>query len=265
LWIVLFLGLLAASVRSLAHLESELARSTVERAQAEALADAGVFWTVHQLCDRELAKQIAVDGTKRSITLEGEPVDIFVEDEDGKININAAGEEQLTSLFAAAGLPQEKIAGAIQFVIGKRTRSSGDGSPPLFRSLDELRLIPGVDDSMFGFLEQAVTVYSQQTSVQVVTATRNALLSLPQMNAERVNAILSARATHPIMASDLSNLEGTGAGLPEKRTFTVRSVAHVGSGRFGRCAVIRLTGSSDRPYGILAWRASSQDPYSNRE
>ena len=54
LWIVLFLGLLAASVRSLAHLESELARSTVERAQAEALADAGVFWTVHQLCDREL-------------------------------------------------------------------------------------------------------------------------------------------------------------------------------------------------------------------
>ncbi|MCH9050832.1 MAG: general secretion pathway protein GspK, partial [Proteobacteria bacterium] len=117
LWGLVLLAVIAAAFTTETRTEVTLARNHLENAKAKALADAGVHAAMLGLHRREVERRWRADGTVYSITLglrhaeaapaaqagEGE-VSIVIEDEAGKIDLNAAPDELIHGLLVAVGL-----------------------------------------------------------------------------------------------------------------------------------------------------------------
>ena len=69
--------------------------------------------------------------------------DISIEDESGKVNINAASLPLLKGLFVEYGVPDDKAAAIAAAIIMVRTAN-------IFRSADSLHGVEGVTDELFG-------------------------------------------------------------------------------------------------------------------
>lgn len=74
-------------------------------------------------------------------------------------------------------------------------RSLGEGYPPNrgFRTIDELRLVPGINDELFALLAPQITIYGMK-AINPNTATREVLMALDSgMTAEAVEAAIRKR------------------------------------------------------------------------
>lgn len=265
LWITALLGFFVLSMISLLRSETVIAYAGLDEAQAEAWANAAVFLTIHDLCDIHLARNIPVDGSSKAVHITNQDITVSVQDENGKIDINFAPLELLKSLLKNAGIEDNngvEIATAInkkRETTFKTAADSGDdfssAVPKLpFRSIDELKSISGITDELFKRLQPALTVYSQQSTLFVPTAPKEALLSLPEMEADNIRAVLTARQQRPITMSDISLIQGSSSQENlAGRAFAIIATTHVNNAAFSRRAVVRITGDSHRPYGILDW------------
>ena len=107
LWITGLLAVMAASFASSTRTETRLAHNQQENAKAEALADAGVHRAVYGLLDADPATAWRAGGSAYAFSLGEGDVQVWVEDEDGKIDLNAGPLQLMTGLFVALGLADE--------------------------------------------------------------------------------------------------------------------------------------------------------------
>jgi general secretion pathway protein K len=213
--------------------------------------------------------QIPVDGQTVQFTIGNEPVTVSVQDELGKLDINFAPRDLLESLFAAAGLTANDSDAVARAIDSKRNAAftrvadqltAGTGGTPAFpfRSVEELKSIPGITDDLFDRLRLALTVYSQQPMVQTATAPPIVLQALPGIDARKIDDIIAARRDHPVTAGSLGFTEGaSGQGAAAGRSFTIRTRAQAGAAIFVRRAVVLITGDAHHPYQILEWQADN--------
>ena len=266
LWLVGLLGVLALSILSLVKTDKVIAHNVREEAQAEGLADAGVYLTIHQLCDVHLLKEVPIDGQPRTVSIAGQDVEITVQDELGKIDLNFAPSDILKSLFISAGLDEVKSQTIVQNIEARRAASLASANEAFpsdspksnrslpFRTIDELKSIPGITDAIFQRIQPALTVYSLQPTVQTATAPKEVLLALPHMEQKTIDSIMLKRQEHAITASDIGMTETvSGQDATSGRSFTILSKAHSGQGSSQRKAVVLITGNAKSPYGILDW------------
>jgi general secretion pathway protein K len=275
LWLVALIGILALGVSLLAKSDRLSAQAAADSARAEGLADAGVFLTVHQLCDRRTVNQVPIDGQEKTLTIDGQRVTAAVQDEFGKIDINFAPDNLLESLFVSAGLSGDESKAITDSIDANRNAASQqiadaleinpiDQTQPIsltfpFRTLEELKSIPGISDEIFQQVRPALTVYSQQPNVQTSTAPPAVLRALPGMDAGKIQQILSARQNNPVTAGSAA-LTQTAPTTISGRVFTILSKAQSGTAVFPRRAVVLITGDIHRPYKILEWTMDdSQD------
>ena len=101
------LAVMAASFASSTRTEARLAHNHEQSAKAEALADAGVHRAVFKLLDFNPDTAWRADGTVHAFSLGEGDVQVWIEDEDGKIDLNGASLPLLTGLLIAQGLPEE--------------------------------------------------------------------------------------------------------------------------------------------------------------
>jgi general secretion pathway protein K len=276
LWITGLLAMMAASFASSTRTEARLAHNHEEAAKAEALADAGVHRAVFGLLDLDPETAWRAGEGVYALSLGEGDVQVRIEDEDGKIDLNSAPLPLLTGLFVALGLP----AGDAQLIadrigdfrdedsepepLGAEDDAySGAGLPQgaadrPFATESELLRVLGMTQSLYEQVRPYVTVYSGAEGIDPTRAPRPVLEALPGITSPVVEALLTAGPEidpfsliedQPLLA-DLENYIVPTRDL----VFTIRALGRTsGGGRFLRQAVIELDASGDRPFLVYAW------------
>jgi general secretion pathway protein K len=274
LWGVALLSVIATSLLAAGNASYRLARNAVELSQSEAVADAGINRAILALLDPRPDKRWRVDGTSQSFAFSGIPIRLAIQDELGRIDLNYADGSLLAALFRSVGLgalsanslvdkildwrdpnPSHRLNGAKQ----NDYRESGYLYQPRsgpFQSVDELKLVMGVNPELFKRVEPALTVYSGHQFFDPQVAPREVLIVLPAMNTETVGALVAARSGMQPDAGSTTGVLAPPTAAPG-RAFMVRAEVQKPDVVRVREAVVRLTGDLAQPYWVLSWKTKS--------
>jgi general secretion pathway protein K len=282
LWVLALLSVIAAGLVSQTHAELQIARNMKETAQARALAEGGVFLAIPHLLDPSLETKWQPDGQERIVEYGGGTIRIALQDEAGRIDLNAAPDELLAGLFAVLGVGSEETTRLVDAIAD--WKDSGDlhrlngakrddyrraGLPWVprngpFEAVEELRLVLGMTPALYARALPLVTIYSQNARVNPATASAEVLQALPGARPAEIARFVQARdraeaeraQTGRVLAPlpPMTGLEQFLAPGPS-RVVTIRSEGQTpGGGLFVREAVVDMTGKADNPYVFLAWR-----------
>jgi general secretion pathway protein K len=276
LWITGLLAIMAASFASSTRTETRLAHNQEENAKAEALADAGVHRAVFGLLDPDPETAWRAGDSAHAFSLGEGDVQVWVEDEDGKIDLNGAPVQLMAGLFLALGLPEEDARRMADRIGDFRDEDSE--SEPLgaedeayfaagvlqgaadrpFANESELLRVLGMTQSLYERVRPYVTVYSGSEGVDLTRAPRPVLEALPGITPPVVEALLAAgREVDPFNLIEDQQLlaEFENYIVPSRDlVFTIRALGRTsGGGRFVRQAVVELDPSREQPFLIYAW------------
>jgi general secretion pathway protein K len=263
LWVLSLLSMIAAAAISTSRLFATLERSAVRGAEMDAIVEAGLSRGVLGIIDKRPEQRWRVDGLPQKYTFNGAQLQISVQDELGKFDLNAVDEQQIKSIFASVGIDSDTADTLASRVVAWRSPESGSESEDSlrrprhapFQSIDEVKLVEGIGQELFAKIEPAITVHSRRPTIDPEIAPRAALLALPGVDPDRVDEIIEARIKGDADA-DLDSRPGVlDVNVPlSGRVFTI-TVEAVGEGaRARRTAVVLITTDPKRPYLVLDWR-----------
>lgn len=253
------LGIIAATFLRETRIETRIARNLLDSASAEALADAGVERAKLGLLDPDDETAWRADGTLYEFSLGEGRIQVRLQSEAGKVDLNRAPDEILLALFEVAGL---SAADAVRFVDAvadfrdpdREQRPSGAEDPDYaaagfahgakdapFGTIDELQQVLGMTRELYDRLAPNVTVYSGRridptVAPPMVLQVVRQLDQLPEANSDE------------------------DVGTPSRlRTVTVFVKATTAGGAvFNRTAVIQRSEDAVVPFQVLEWRQSWQ-------
>jgi len=201
LWVLSLLILMAGSFALSMRRETAIIANIKNSARALAVAESGIAIAGQMLTLPDKNLQWRTDGSVYSIATEGAEIRVRLLAENGKIDINKANEALLTALFANApvvsGNPAVNLASAIldwrdkddlirlNGAESKEYLEAGLKHTPRnkpFESLDELRLVLGINNDVFAWLAPLVTIYSGQAQVNLANASAEVLYALPDLD-----------------------------------------------------------------------------------
>jgi len=274
LWCVALLALIAGVVLSSGVASRRSSHVAVERAEADALAEAGINDAILALLAPQPGNQRRVDGAPYALNFAGAEVTVSIQDENGKIDLNHADGALLAGLFTSAGVAadeaaalSDRIQGWREAGAGKRLNGAiaedyraagyeyGPRNAP-FQSVDELKLVMGMSPELFRKVAPALTVYSHRGSVNRQTAPREVLLALGVTNGAGVDQIIASRGVAAGAAGGglIGGILAPSIALTDW-AFAIRAKVTMPSGNVhGRESVVRITNDPQRPYWILTWR-----------
>jgi general secretion pathway protein K len=261
LWGLILLALIAASFMRETRVDAVLARNVVENAKAEALAQAGVERAILSLLDPDPATAWRVDGRSYRFALGEGTIDVRIQDEGGKIDVNHAAPDMLTALFQAAGADSEAAIGLTDAVLdyvdqdGDRrpagaedpeyaaAGSKGGAKDAPFERKEELMNVLGMTRAVYDAIAADLTVYSDQSDINPLTASERVLRLIPNLTGPQIDQIVAARQGHGPEE------------LPRVDVVTIIASGRTsGGGHFVREAVARRSDQPDRPFLFLDWR-----------
>jgi general secretion pathway protein K len=192
LWMLVLLAFLATSYSASTRTGAFLTRNLEEGARAEALADAGIHRALWELLRFDAEAPLRTDGTVYEWAFAGGVVRFSMRDEAGKVDINAASEELLESLFAAAGLDAPSARALAEAVAAFHDGGeAASGSPfqqhGVFRAVDDVQQVPGMSAAVFARIRPLITVYTGMMEPNVALAppaVRAAMAAFPADAAE---------------------------------------------------------------------------------
>lgn len=204
LWVLVLLSLIALNISATSRLELKLAANLVEAAQRRHANDAAVNFALWSLLQPGTAGWLG-DGSRRSLSLEDYQIDVSLQDEHGKIDLNEGNPQLLQGLFLSVGLPQEVAVALADAILDWRDsdelrrlhgaeaeeyRAAGLVEPGnrLFENLEELRLVLGMTPALYEQVAPLLTLYSRQAQVNPLVAPQQVLLAVPgvsEANAQR--------------------------------------------------------------------------------
>ena len=302
LLVLLILALISVMVLSWAQewrTELLLAANFREARQCRRLAEGGVYYALGKLMETKILETsvntpsgsneaaallaAAWKGSQEShqIKVPGGTVQVRVEDEGGKLNINQASEENLTTLFTVLEFPLEQVRTMVDSVLDWRTggdqpRPYGAKSsyylgldPPYvarngpLEAVEELGWVRGFENSpMLPRLSEWLTVTPGGQGLNINTAPREVLLSRGFSPEVAQNIIMTRRLQPFRNFQDIAQL-----GVPAQpdqsqqitfRTspfFTIKSTGMVNKkgGRQTVKAIVRIDLSLQSSWQILSW------------
>jgi general secretion pathway protein K len=300
LLVLLVLALISVLVLSWAQewrTELRLAANFREASQCHRLAEAGVYYALGKLLEaksietsafnlnsQEAAAQLAAawrgDRTLHQLKLPGGLVELRLEDEGGKINLNQVNEGTMATLFSSIGFPQAQIPVMVDSIQDWRTRgdqprANGAKSayylglePPYvarngpFEVVEELSWVRGFEGSpLIPRLGEWLTVQPTQ-GINLNTAPLEVLTAIG-MPPDTVQTIIAARQREPFKNyQDLSMLAlNAMPGQFQQLTFqaspffTIKSTGMVNKrgGHQKIKAIVRLDLSMQSSWEILSW------------
>ncbi len=281
LWMLALLSVIAGNLVFSSRTEVLMAGNLASLAQAEALADAGVYKAIHELARPPTDPQRwKGDGLTRLWKFQGTELRVKILDESGKVDLNAAPAVLLKGLFRALDVAESdadaladavtdwrdaddlrSLHGAEKADYAAAGRHYGPANAP-FETIDELRQVLGMSDDLFRKLELLVTVHSRQPGINAAVAPREVLLALPGATPEQVDIFLEQRRIlleQGLAAPAVPGVQGLSAGAIVS-VFSIQVEAVLSDNvRFFREAVVRLTGNLKEPLAVLDWRAPTEN------
>jgi general secretion pathway protein K len=280
IWVLALLAVLIIGFSGDARTELLVARNHYESANARGIADAGVSLAIFGILDPAPEAQWPADGRLREVSYADGTIRIRIQDEGGKIDLNAAAPELLAGLLSSAGGLSPGDAGGLAQAIDQYRQAQQQADAPTarrgtlrtmvrrqanaFRVIEDLRLVAGVTREIYDRIAPFVTVYSGVGDIDPLTAPPEVLRSLRGVNAGEVEAFLAARAQQGPIPGQLPPLSGPVGGSLAHRVLqnaTILSEGKTANGTtFTRAAVVSLSADPTAPYSILSWRQARREP-----
>jgi general secretion pathway protein K len=227
LWVLSLLTIMAGSFALSMRREAAIVAGLKANAQASAIAESGLAIAQMMLLNPDQAKRWRADGSVYQIDYTasnthaiGSKVRIRLLSEAGKIDINAADPKLLAGLLRQLPIDENttqrnsaeeraaQLAGAIidwrdendeVHVNGaekKQYQDAGLKYQPRnkpFQTIEELRLLLGMDEATYRWLEPLVTVYSGQPKVNLQQASKDVLQRMPDIDTGLLDDYVAAR------------------------------------------------------------------------
>lgn len=275
--VLLIIAVIAAGLVSLSLASRRISHAERLRFEAAAIAEAAISRAIAGLLDPRVEHRWRVDDVPQAFEFEGTKISVRIQDELGRIDLNATDGDTLARLLSLTGglAPDDAAAladkimdwreaddlrrlnGATKtdYVIAGRNYVPRQGP---FQSVDEVKLVLGMDEALFEKIAPALTVYSLRTGVDPQVAPRAVLLALPGQDETRADETLRARAAGIKPAVGPSVYARPGVIDPSidlgGRSFTIAvAFDYKGVKRTGS-ATVMLTGDPRRPFLARAWQ-----------
>ena len=283
LWSTALLAVIAGSFAFGMRLETSLTNNLIARAQGEALADAGIQRGILALLEPDTALRWKADGSVHEVPFGAGTLRISIRAENGKIDLNRAPDELIRGLFRTIDDDADtaELSDAVldwrdrdsetrpngaeddEYTAAGRAYGARDGA---FLSVGELSQVRGLDADVVRHLSEFVTVYSGRPRLDPLTASREALLAIPDIDEESVDRFLEEREVRAQEGLPFTPIEQLASGrrylaTTKATVYTVEAEGRTTDGVVvNRTAVVRVSRSRKRPYLILSWsRGSSID------
>jgi general secretion pathway protein K len=249
LWGVAILSVIAAAMLTASLTNAYVGRNMWNATRGATLDEAAINRTLLALMDSRPGRQPRVDGTGRTIAFDGAPVRIWIQDESGRINLNFADKDTLRSLFQSAGIARDAAAALADRIVAARGQAvAGIVTAISFRTVDDIRRVPGMTTALYARILPLVTVYGRANAVNTLVAPRAVLLALPNADENSVTDMLRDRER-----ASATNPPG-GALAQPNATFMITAEARVDGAHAVRVAIVQFTGDDTRPYWFLSWQ-----------
>lgn len=273
LWLLLLISIMAAGYSYAMRTETMLTIHGVEAAKARGVAEAGLWLALADLLKPQPARRWQTDGSSYQLDFGGNDINLSIQDEAGKIDLNAADEALLRGLLETAVAPGADVTFLLHAILDWRDpdrlrRNPGaedsdygntgygakDGP---FNSIEELRRVAGMTDDVYGMILPALTIHHPlQPGINPAVAPREALAAIPGADAGLIDEFLTTR--HNADGTDGAPVMNSGYfNAAQGPVFTVASEGMAGRGRLKLEMVVALDPGALPPYSVLSWRESS--------
>ena len=270
LCVVSMLALMAAATQQLTITSSRAERATEDAASIDADFDAGLARALVGVGDQRPELRWRIDGIPQHFSYDGAQMTITVQDESGRIDLNATDQSMMSRLLQSAGLDLDAANALTDKILDWRSTSdlvslhgasdeeyAAKGYPwrprhGPFQNVDELRLVMDMTPTLFARIRPAITVNSKRPAIDLAAAPKEALLAFYLDNPSKVDDILRQRADAAARgaATDVVSPETTQYG----ETFDVSIYLTKYGRRRHSDVVAMLTGDDKHPYIVLAYR-----------
>lgn len=264
MWLVALLASLIGAFALTARIERLQERVLSRGAVAGEAARAGVEWSLVQIDNPDPRRRWIPDGRIYRWRYAGIALDVRIQDEQGKIDINAADPALLAALFQALGVQRDtatRLAGAMVDWrdADSLTQPQGGAEDPQyaaaglpygakdapFETVAEVEQVLGMTPALYALVAPYLTVFTGNGMPDTAFASAPVLTAMGLDGPARV----AAREALP-PGSDTGLVAGNGG------TYSIRSVARLGEGRTAAITGVVRTGGNGAPgsaYTTLDW------------
>ncbi|HRY14963.1 MAG: general secretion pathway protein GspK [Candidatus Competibacteraceae bacterium] len=211
LWIITLLAVMAGSFAYSMRVETRLATSAVERAQARALIEAGVAYALAWRLDSQAQQQWPANGDLHEWAFGGGRMRVRVEDAAGRISLNNADPRLLRQTLLGIGMAEADVDHAVAAIEDWRdpddqTRPGGAESAEYsalgqpgprnapFESVDELQQVLGFNREIAQRLAEVATVETRISGINPALASFAVLRVVTGLDESAIADYISARA-----------------------------------------------------------------------
>ena len=253
LWLISLLTLLATAMLAISRNHGRMSVRAAQRIEAESIADSAIRLTLLRInAPLREGQSIGFSAGWRMVVFD-KPVDIRLEREAGRVDLNATGAPLLTTVLIAGGLqPQQAHALASRIIdwrdaddelqaggaeaaeYNRENLSYAPRNAP-FQSIGELRHVLGAADLSPKILD-AFTVYSTRSPT------------------------IARDFAHPLVATAMSSLaDESGAVLGPQllagQVVRIHACVEQGAITLCRSVIARMTAHGQRPFLIYDWHS----------
>jgi len=276
LWILVLVTVTSGAYTLMARMDQLEANALLAGTQARLSAEAAIDLIAVALRDPDDSSRPIADGRPYYLAVDGNPVEVRITDERGKLDINIAQEDTLFTLFVNHGLDPsdaellaarvldwrdpdelERVNGAEDDAYLDAGLAVGPANRPFLMAAELLQVL-GMPYELYRRLEPGISVYSRTDYPDLSFANVEALLAVEDLTLEEAEAFIEQRRS-----LDLESLNGLA--LPNGRaamargrglTYSIEAKATMPNGVWEKLeATIRLGGTGEgRPYRVLRWR-----------
>ncbi len=210
LWVLVLLGLIATNLSLGSRSFSRQTFNAEQGTRAGLAADAGISWAQWNLQQPSSSGWLA-DGAVHWMWLEDVQVGVRLQDESGKLDLNAAPTELLDALLVPVledSLQRAQLVAAIEDwrdsddlvrlngaeieQYQNAGREEGPGNRP-FQTLEELRQVLGMTPEVYRYLLPHLTLMTRVRTINPKVAAFEVLMALPNANEGVVNDYIEQR------------------------------------------------------------------------
>ena len=263
LWVTAFLAAIASTVAHQSRTSLQLTKNRIDMLEMKQVAESAILLRVADEINSPSNASNSLGDLLIPSLPEGIRVQLSIEDEAGKIDLNSAPAVVIQSLFLEVGLDEDQSLSLTNAILDWRdedefTRANGAEDVDYFKAgytygskdadferIEELQLVYGMSAELFSILSPYLTVYTQDFGVNVSVAS------------DLVKRVVSNAAllSQPLEDGELIEDQEEFTSLTQGYVYNVQAKATASSGvNHQLSAIVRIErGNIYEPFTVLKW------------
>ncbi len=280
LWVVSLLTIMASSFTLTIQREAATVAAVKEKAQALALAEAGLHYAVLMLLNRDTEQRWKTNNSLFVIDFALSKIRVQIADESGKIDINHAEKEQLQKLLARVGVDiegQDKLSDAILDWRDDNDLHRLNGAEKMqyeeaglsytprnknFANIEELQMVLGMKSNIYRQLESLISVFGGSAKINPTVASKQLLMTIPDVTEQMVDEYLQQRVENEKNGEPIEPPYWYKGSVKSSQVYMVVSEAMLAQGVTQQimAVITQKKSKTNKPFETLKWSKDYQLP-----